>query len=227
VIALGAGIITALTVTRVGWVVLAVALGTWVAAAVVGLLVEQARTREAKTGRPFVTEMRTVIRNDQPFWAGQLSHIGVALVAVGIAFAANLPLHAEVDLQPGQSAQFAGFDLVYQSPFRRTEPNRIVEGARVGVYIDDRLQETLEPSVNFYGDSAGIVTPAVMTRAEGDLYLTLRSIDSDSVSLALDTSPMVWLLWLGGITVAAGGFWSLAARRAVRSAAREREQAIV
>jgi cytochrome c-type biogenesis protein CcmF len=227
VIALGAGIITALTVTRVGWVVLAVALGTWVAAAVVGLLVEQARTREAKTGRPFVTEMRTVIRNDQPFWAGQLSHIGVALVAVGIAFAANLPLHAEVDLQPGQSAQFAGFDLVYQSPFRRTEPNRIVEGARVDVYIDDRLQETLEPSVNFYGDSAGIVTPAVMTRAEGDLYLTLRSIDSDSVSLALDTSPMVWLLWLGGITVAAGGFWSLAARRAVRSAAREREQAIV
>jgi cytochrome c-type biogenesis protein CcmF len=227
VIALGAGIITALTVTRVGWVVLAVALGTWVAAAVVGLLVEQARTREAKTGRPFVTEMRTVIRNDQPFWAGQLSHIGVALVAVGIAFAANLPLHAEVDLQPGQSAQFAGFDLVYQSPFRRTEPNRIVEGARVDVYIDDRLQETLEPSVNFYGESAGIVTPAVMTRAEGDLYLTLRSIDSDSVSLALDTSPMVWLLWLGGITVAAGGFWSLAARRAVRSAAREREQAIV
>ncbi|HEY7468058.1 MAG TPA: cytochrome c-type biogenesis CcmF C-terminal domain-containing protein [Acidimicrobiia bacterium] len=227
VIALGAGIITALTVTRVGWVVLAVALGTWVAAAVVGLLVEQARTREAKTGRPFVTEMRTVIRNDQPFWAGQLSHIGVALVAVGIAFAANLPLHAEVDLQPGQSAQFAGFDLVYQSPFRRTEPNRIVEGARVDVYIDDRLQETLEPSVNFYGESAGIVTPAVMTRAEGDLYLTLRSIDSDSVSFALDTSPMVWLLWLGGITVAAGGFWSLAARRAVRSAAREREQAIV
>ena len=52
-----------------------------------------------------------------------------------------------------------------------------------------------------------------MSRPRGDLYLTLRSLDDETVRLGLDTSPMIWLLWLGGLTTAAGGFWSLAVRR--------------
>jgi cytochrome c biogenesis factor len=60
-----------------------------------------------------------------------------------------------------------------------------------------------------------------MTRPRGDLYLTLRRLDAESVELGLDTSPMVWLIWLGGLTVAAGGFWSLGARRVERRKARD------
>jgi cytochrome c biogenesis factor len=61
-----------------------------------------------------------------------------------------------------------------------------------------------------------------MTRADGDLYLTLRRIDADTIDLDLDTSPMIWLIWLGGLTTAAGGFWSLAVRRTERAAERDR-----
>ncbi len=221
-IALAAGIATALTVTRLGWVVLAVVLGTFVATAIVGLLVELARNRSEKSGQPFVAEVRTVLGNDQPFWAGQLSHIGVVLVAIGIAFAANLPLHAVVELAPGESVDFAGYTLTYDSPFRRDEPNRVVQGARVDVSHGDRRLTTLEPRANFYGNEASaIVTPAVMTRPGGDLYLTLRNLDAETVELGLDTSPMIWLVWLGGLTAAAGGVWSLLARRAGRAVARE------
>jgi cytochrome c biogenesis factor len=60
-----------------------------------------------------------------------------------------------------------------------------------------------------------------MRRAGGDLYLTLRRTDSETIELALDTSPMVWLIWLGGLTAAAGGFWSLAARKADRAVTQE------
>lgn len=221
-IALAVGIATALTVTRLGWVILAVTLGTFVASAIVGLLIELARNRSEKSGLPFLAEVRTVVGNDQPFWAGQLSHIGVVLVAIGIAFAANLPLHAVVELTPGESVDFAGFTLTYDSPFRRDEPNRVVQGARVDVSQGDRRLTTLEPRANFYGNEvSAIVTPAVMTRPGGDLYLTLRSLDSETIELGLDTSPMIWLVWLGGLTAAAGGFWSLMARRAERASARE------
>jgi cytochrome c biogenesis factor len=73
---------------------------------------------------------------------------------------------------------------------------------------------TLEPRANFYpGVTGGIVTPAVMTRPGGDLYLTLRNLDAETVELGLDTSPMIWLVWLGGLTTAMGGFWSLSVRR--------------
>jgi cytochrome c-type biogenesis protein CcmF len=221
-IALSLGIVTVLGVTRLGWVVLAVVLGTFVAGAIVGLLVEQTRIRAEKTGRPLLAEARTVIGNDKSFWAGQLSHLGVALVAVGMAFAANLPLNAQVVLAPGDSVDFAGYGLVYDAPFRRSEPNRVVQGARIDVYQGDRRITTLEPRLNLYGSNPSpIVTPAVMRRAGGDLYLTLRRTDSETIELDLDTSPMVWLIWLGGLTAAAGGFWSLAARKADRAVTQE------
>ncbi len=217
IVALATGLVVALTVTRVAWVILAIVLGVWVAAAIVGLLIELAGKRSAKSGSSVYTEAKTVIRNDQPFWAGQVSHIGVALVVVGIAFAANLPLHAEVELAPGDSVEFAGYTLTYQAPFRREEPNRLVQGVRVQVGQGDRVLTTLEPRANFYdNEMGGIITPAVMSRPGGDLYLTMRDLDSETVLLGLDTSPMIWLLWLGGLVTAAGGFWSLAARRRER-----------
>jgi cytochrome c-type biogenesis protein CcmF len=213
-IALALGLVVALTVTRVAWVTLAIILGVFVAAAIFVLLLELARARAAKSGNPVYREAKTVIGNDQAFWAGQLSHIGVVLVAVGIALAANLPLHSEAELMPGESVDFAGYTLTYDAPFRRDEPNRVVQGARVEVSRDDRIITVLEPRANFYDtEMGGIITPAVMSRPGGDLYLTLRSLDDETVQLGLDTSPMIWLLWLGGLTTAAGGFWSLAVRR--------------
>ncbi len=225
-IALAAGLLTALFVTRLGWVVLAVTLGTFVASAIIGLLIELALNRVRKSQASFFTEVRTVVAGDQPFWAGQLSHLGVVLVAIGIAFAANLGSHAVVDLEPGESVDFAGYQLVYESPFRRVEPNRVVEGARITVLRGTEAVALLEPSANFYGaDTAGIVTPAVLTTPAGDLYLTLKALDSETLTLGLDTSPMVWLLWLGGLTTAAGGAWSLLARRSARRGAVEHQTA--
>jgi cytochrome c-type biogenesis protein CcmF len=223
IVALASGLVVALTVTRVAWVVIAIVLGVFVTAAIIGLLLELAQARSAKSGQSLYHEARTVVANDQAFWAGQLSHIGVVLVAIGIAFAANLPLHAEVELAPGESVDFAGYTLTYEAPFRRNEPNRVVQGVRVEVSRDDRAITVLEPSANFYdAETGGIITPAVMSRASGDLYLTLRDLDAESVQLGLDTSPMIWLLWLGGVTTAAGGFWSLSVSRRDRVAEERR-----
>jgi cytochrome c-type biogenesis protein CcmF len=98
-----------------------------------------------------------------------------------------------------------------------------VVGARIRVDQGASALTTLEPRLNVYGSEASaIFTPAVMTRPDGDLYLTLRAIDSESITLGLDTSPMVWLIWLGGLLTAGGGFWSLAARRSERRVAPER-----
>ena len=143
-IALALGLVVALTVTRVAWVTLAIVLGAFVAAAIFGLLRRLARARTAKSGHSLFQEAKTVIGNDQAFWAGQVSHIGVVLVAVGIAFAANLPLHSEAELIRGESVEFAGYTLTYDAPFRR-EPNRVVQGARVEVSRDDRIITVLEP----------------------------------------------------------------------------------
>ena len=87
---------------------------------------------------------------------------------------------------------------------------------------------TLEPRANYYGaDTSGVSSPAVLSTPKGDLYVTLRDLDSQSVSLALDTSPLIWLLWLGGLTAAGGGALALFARRRERKPLAERQTADV
>jgi cytochrome c biogenesis factor len=85
----------------------------------------------------------------------------------------------------------------------------------------------MTPAANFFGDSAGISTPDVLNRPDGDLYATLVDFDSESATLAFDTSPLIGLLWLGGLTAAAGGFASIAVRKRERKAGQERQKADV
>lgn len=221
-IALAAGLATAVWVTRVGWVVLAVMMAVFVIGVITALLAEQGRQRARASGTGLVEGTRRALRADPGFWAGQLSHVGVALVVIGIAFAANLGAHAEVTLVPGESTTFAGYTLTYHAPFRREEPNRVVEGARILVDLEGSPRTVLEPRANFYGggETGGIITPAVMTTAAGDVYLTLRAIGPEGVTLGLDTSPMIWLLWLGGLATTAGGFTSTVVSRQARRARR-------
>jgi cytochrome c-type biogenesis protein CcmF len=215
VLGLGAGLLTVLTVTRKGWVVLAIVLGVFVVSSSVGLLAEQVSRRRSKRAEPVTRAVKAVVVDgDSPFWAGQLSHAGVVLVALGISFAANIGAHAEVEMSPGETTEFESYTITYESPFRRTEPSKTTQGARLSVLEDGELIAVMEPAANYFGrDTTGVSTPDVLTRPGGDLYITLLDLSPDSATITLDTSPMIWLIWLGGFVTAAGGVWSVAARR--------------
>jgi len=224
VVALAVGLLTAILVSRNGWVVTAVTLGVFVVGTMTGLAFEQASRRAAKTSEPLPSALRRVISGDGAFWAGQLSHVGVVLVAIGIAFAANLGAHAEVRLAPGEAATFQGHTLTYESPFRQVTPAKTVVGARLTVTRDGRFVGIVEPSANFFGsDESGVSTPDVLHRPGGDLYVTLLGLpDNGSAALTFDTSPMIWVLWVGGLVTAAGGFLAMRARRREREPVEDR-----
>ena len=211
-------LVTTVAVTRVGWVVLAATLGGFVIATILGLFAEQVRHRRVKLGDSLLLAAKQVAQGDTPFWAGQLSHVGVVLMAIGIAFAANLGLHAEVQMEPGDTVSFAGVEITYESPFSRSEPNKTTRGARLSVTKEGQFLGVVEPSANFFGgDTTGVSTPDSLVRLNGDLYLTLLDLEPDSATLTFDTSPLIWVLWLGGLVTATGGFWAMSARRQERS----------
>ena len=218
------GLTTALLVTRNGWVVLAVSLGLFVIGAIVSLLLEQAGKRRAHTEESIAIATRAVVAADAPFWAGQLSHIGVVFIAIGIAFAANLGTHLETEMVPGQTVSFAGQEITYESPFQETHPNKTTRGVRLTVIKNGHLVGDLEPAANFFGNgTAGVSTPDVLSRPKGDLYATLLNLDSESATLSFDTSPLIWLLWLGGMVAAGGGIWATTSRRRERTRDDERQ----
>jgi cytochrome c-type biogenesis protein CcmF len=224
-VALAAGLVAAVMVTRLGWVVLAVVASVFVIGVIVRHLVDIAGRRTRATGQNLLQEMRQVVLADQGFWAGQLAHVGVALLALGLAFASNLATHETVDLEPGDSFTFAGYELTYRSPFQRTDSSKRVVGATLDVTRGGEAVTELEPRWNFFGDDpSGMPTPAVMSRPGGDLYLSLLSIEPTGIRLQADTSPLIWLLWLGGLVVASGGFWAVGARRKTVTPAPVRER---
>lgn len=198
---------------KTGWVVLAVGVSSFVAAVIIrNAFIQASRAAKLKPSR-LTDEFLGLVARDPGYWGGQISHLGVAIVALGIAFTANLSTHTEVKLVPGDTVSFAGYELTYVSPFLQRFPNREVQGGRVEVRQDGDLLRVMEPKLNLFGNaSAAIGTPAVFTRVRGDLYLSIRALDSTGLLLRLDASPLQWLLWFGGMVTAAGGAVALRAR---------------
>lgn len=211
---LAAGVATAILVTRNGWVVLAVIMGVFVIGCTTSLLLSQARRRSSKGARGTLGSAREVIKGDPRFWSGQLSHVGVVLVALGISFAANLSQHQEVVMEQGDTVTFAGHSIHFRAPFQQNLPGKTSTGVRLEVTRPNGSVTILEPTHNFFpGHPNGVATPAVDTRASGDLYVMLLTLENGIATIELDTSPLMWVLWLGGLTVAAGGAISYRARR--------------
>ena len=219
-IALAAGALTVVATTTVGWVVVSVVLCTFVIAVIGNHLSSQARHAAATRGSSPFGEARRLFARDPGYWGGQVSHVGIAVLALGIAFASNLAVHDQVTMQPGDVTRFDGWEIAYVTPFTRNEPNRTIVGARLEVSRNGDPVTTLLPRLASFGNSAqAILTPSVHTTPAGDLYSTLRTIDPDSreIIVSLDSSPLQWLVWLGGLMAGAGGFISLRARRQSRS----------
>jgi cytochrome c biogenesis factor len=112
------------------------------------------------------------------------------------------------------------------SPFTFDEANRTVIGATMEVARAGEAVTTLEPRLNQFDNASSLIgTPAVYTTWGGDLYLTLRSTPDPGITMSFDSSPMMWTVWLGGLTAGAGGFIAMRGRRRVRSAERARTAA--
>ncbi len=212
-VALVTGVVTLITVSRNGWVVLAVVASVFVIGVIVRHLFHLASRSSRARGTAIGTEIRRLVMNDQRYWAGQVSHIGVALLALGIALVANLGTSEVVTLEPGEQTEFAGYTLLYDVPFTREEPDKTVEGVRIEVSRDGEPVTVAEPGRHIFNSPQPILTPAVVSGLDGDLYLMMRRLDGGTVDLQLNTSPMIWLLWAGGLVAAGGGAWATMARR--------------
>ncbi len=192
-------------------VLLVVGLATLVIIAILRHLWALARARNgsllAATGR--------LVRNDPAYWGGQVSHIGVALVAVAItvsgAFATRV---TDAPLSPGESVEFAGYEVAYVAPLFRSERHRDVIGATVELRRGGDVVATLEPRLNDYPNQVQAVpTPAVRIGPVEDIYISLTRIESGDITLDLFRYPLQWLLWAGGLLTAAGAAVPLVLRK--------------
>ncbi|MBT8166550.1 MAG: heme lyase CcmF/NrfE family subunit [Acidimicrobiia bacterium] len=223
-VALAAGAGAVLFGNRDGYLVLGVVAGTFVISVILRQLWVTASRAAAKQGTPVWRSFWRTMRSDPGYWGGQLSHIGVALLAMGIAISANQGADTQLVLEPGQTAQFAGHEITYLEDFERDEVNRLVLGARVEVTHSGNTV-VLEPRLNRYARSSQpVATPSVDTSLRGDFYLSLTGIGGGRISLDVFWFPFIWLIWVGGVLAAAAGMFSLIVKKPARVATGAEEE---
>jgi cytochrome c-type biogenesis protein CcmF len=159
-----------------------------------------------------------VLRRDPGYWGGQMAHVGVALLAVGIAASSGLASREQVRVAVGEAVPVDGYCIVYETATSRIEPNRRVTGAQFSLRSEDCSDEiaVLEPVFNQYARPPAVATPAVHTGLTEDVFIALAAVPGEEVVIDVLVFPLMWMLWLGGLIATAGGMWAVFARKPSR-----------
>ncbi len=225
VVALGAGVLAVLVGYRDGYLLLGTVASILVIATSFRQLAVTAHRRATKTDSTTVSAVAHTLRGDRHYWSGQLSHLGIAILALGIALSSNLAVSGAFTVDRFETVPFAGMELTYLESVVRQEPNRDVLGARIAIARDGKQVGILEPGINdYFRQGQTIGTPSVASSIGGDLYLTLDRINADEISFKALWFPYIWMVWIGGFLAGIGPAWSWVARRRSQPARRVLEE---
>jgi cytochrome c-type biogenesis protein CcmF len=148
------------------------------------------------------------------FWGGSLAHFGVGVVLLGLS-ATGFGAETIVSMRPGEPAEVGPYRVTYERLLSRAGPNYQETVARMNVSLDGAPVTTLEPTRRNFGARKMETTEAgIATLWLGQLYISIADPAADgSLPVRAYWKPLVTLIWLGAVLMAAGGALSLADRR--------------
>ena len=168
-----------------------------------------------------VASWRLVTRNRRRY-GGYTVHLGVLVMAVGVAVSSGLATDRTVTLEPGETATIGAYEITHERLVVEPldEDPRVIE-TRAEVRYEGPQSGSLGTALRDYPNSPNaIATPAVRTSLGEDLYVTLLASDptSQSVTLHLFLNPLVVWIWIGGAVVGAGSAFAIWPERRRRPA---------
>jgi cytochrome c-type biogenesis protein CcmF len=171
-----------------------------------------AARRRAHGENPLQALGRLMLSNNRRY-GGFVAHIGLILVAIGITGSSVFRIETDppVTLGQGETVDLGGYTVRFDRVWSRDEPHRVVVGVDLTAFSGDRELGVMQPSLNFYTGRDPVTTPAVRSRPHEDLYVNLISYDPDGqhASISVIVEPLVWWIWVGGIVIAGGAFFSV------------------
>ena len=165
------------------------------------LAVAAAATVFTEYGRALLRRPEAIVRGRRRYGA-YLAHLGLIVVAVGLAASHLGQQEKDVTLNPGQQVTVAGYTLTYTGSQQRQDGDHVdfIAGMRFG-------DKTLEPSRATYAGLGGqaLTHVAISTTPVADVYVVLASTNQDgSASFRIFVNPLVTWLWAGGAVIILG-----------------------
>jgi cytochrome c-type biogenesis protein CcmF len=147
-------------------------------------------------------------------WGTALGHAGVGISVIGIA-ATAWGTEAIGMLKPGESLTSGRYTATLQAVTPRTGPNYREDAARFRILADGRELQPVEAMKRVYTARAMPTTEAgIRTDGLGQVYISLGEAQADgAIAVRLHGKPLILLIWIGALVMAAGGGLSLTDRR--------------
>ncbi len=212
---LAAGAISVLFGRREFSVVVIIMLATFVVSVIVRRFIELVRARP----EPLLDSASRVLVGDPGFWGGQISHIGVAVLALGLTVSSALGTQVSGVLEVGESLSIEEFTLTNVGVFDRTSPSKVSQGVALELRRNGAAVDFLEPHLSrFNGQGSVVGTPGIHVDITGDVYASINALDGADGSVGLDVwrYPYLFVMWLGALVIVLGGSFSTVARRRSR-----------
>jgi cytochrome c-type biogenesis protein CcmF len=135
---------------------------------------------------------------------GMVVHLGVVLLAVGVAASETYKSDRTLLLDVGDSVAVEGHQLTYLEAGGDINDRRLRTFARIEI-DGDRVHE---PAITNYRRAGGVVpTPSVASSPTEDIFLVLDELpsrDDDAIRLRVVIRPLVAWIWAGGGLMALG-----------------------
>ncbi|MBI9043099.1 MAG: heme lyase CcmF/NrfE family subunit [Anaerolineaceae bacterium] len=147
-------------------------------------------------------------------YGGNIIHLGVVLMAVGIIGIEFFQTETQQTLSQGDVISLSGYELQYETlAIYDTEDGRNIARAVLNVSKDGQEIAELHPRLDYFYDSQQQMTvPGVRSTLEDDLYVILVGWDTVSTQKAtfkVFHNPLVIWLWIGSIVFSLGSILAI------------------
>jgi len=193
---------------RYGPALVAFGVAAFVLVSLLASVYREVAARRRSQGEHPVKALAHLLRSGHRRYGGRIVHLGVVLIAIGIAGSSIYQDEVQVSLAQGEQAELGGYTVRYQQPFMENSPLYQRVGAEVDILRGESVVATLEPKKDFFWSSGQWVTEvAIHTTLKQDLYVILAGVEDDGqlASFQLLVNPLVIWLWIGGALLLLGG----------------------
>lgn len=170
-----------------------------------------ARARQAIRPSGFISAVKDLTLMNKRRYGGFIVHAGTVLVFVGIIASSFFSIEQTYSVRQDDVFSIAHYTLKFNGLSERSDPDKDVVFARVGVLQNGVQTDELYPQKHFHHKNEQPATEiAIRSRPHEDLYVVLSGWDqSGNVSFHVFVNPLVQLIWIGIGIMAMGGIFVL------------------
>ncbi len=198
------------------WALVCVAIATLGTFAVIVDFLRSVSARHRSTGEGWVTASIILIDKDHRRYGGQLTHLGIMLLVVGVAASSVFSVKQRFRLEPGQTVSIGDYELTLRSldivndvnftALQGTMELKVANGTTLAFYPQRRLYNAWKDQPN--------TEVAIHSTLLEDVYISILGSDLDNNIAAFEVkiNPLVSWIWLGGIVVTIGAIFCVLPR---------------